>query len=331
MSRTYSLPAQLTFDLVNFTHSLATSRNIFVRVFSRVVRPVAMILGRHFGKNHLVRAKVYGQILTMPAEHGLVPVITHFPQYNRPLALTVAAIAQRVARRPLAIIDVGANIGETVSAIEQHQPEISSYLCIEPDSDLAELCRRNCSSKFAKPAAQVMQCFIGEDEGALVRLEDEGRSNPSTRKAEGITGDTAGYSRLVRLDTASKNFAESHEGVDLIKIDTEGYDFSVLRSAANLLAAYKPTLYFEWFPQLLMDLHEEVWAGFEYLQKAGYRHFVFFTSQGNFYCKASDVDRPFLQKLADRTLNYSPREYYDVCASTDEDLREALVALCVPS
>jgi len=331
MNRTYSLPAQVTFDLVNLTHSLEISRHGFMRVLGRVVRPLAMVLGRHFGKNRLVRATVYGQVLTMPAEHALIPVIIHSPQHNRPLALTVAAIAQRMAKRPLAIIDVGANIGETLSVIEQHQPKISSYLCIEPDNDLAEVCRRNCTSGHSKAAAQVMQCFIGEDEGAFVRLEDDGRSNPHTKKLEGIPKDTVGYSRMVRLDTASKAFAEAHGGVDLIKIDTEGYDFSVLRSAANLLAAYKPALYFEWFPQLLIDLQEEVWAGFDYLQQAGYRHFVFFTSQGNFYCKASDVDKPFLLKLAHRTLNYTPREYYDVCASTDEGLREALVALCITS
>jgi hypothetical protein len=132
--------------------------------------------------------------------------------------------------------------------------------------------------------------------------------------------DETSFDRLVRLDTVAHSFAETHGHLSLIKVDTEGYDFSVLRSSSGLLSKYRPKLYFEWLPKLLTGLNEEVWGGFEFLEKFGYRHFVFFTSQGNFYCEISDPDRFFLSSLARVTEREGAFEYFDVFASTSEEV-----------
>ena len=276
------------------------------------------------GANHIIDGQLYGRFMRMPAEHPLPTVLHYFPQYNRPLALAASAIESHSSDRKLTVIDVGANIGETVAAIEQRTQNVS-YLCLEADQDLAELCRFN---HQGNPRVQTEQCFIGEQEGALVQLQDDGRANPSTKLMEASSLPENNHcGRLVRLDTVAVPFVETNKGVDLIKVDTEGYDFSVLRSAAALIGRYKPALYFEWFPDLLIDLHEQVWDGFDYLENLGYHHFVFFASQGDYYCHLSRPDHFTLKSLASAASKNKSLLYFDVFASTDEAICKSLVGL----
>lgn len=275
-----------------------------------------------------VVAKVYGHSLVMPAEHPLAPTLIAFPQYNRPLGQALSAVANvNPTISLLGVIDVGANVGDTVAILEQRRPGICSYLCIEADKDLARLCISNHSDN---KRVHVEQSFIGENEGSLVRLEDDGRANPSTKLAtETAAIHDGGVGRLVRLDTIALPFAHALGHLDLIKVDTEGYDFSVLRSAPSLLGTYKPALFFEWFPKLLLGLNEEVWDGFEYLKQFGYDYFVFFTNQGDYYCKVTFPDRLLLQSFASITTNGGPLLYFDVFATTSELICNELVELAV--
>jgi FkbM family methyltransferase len=319
MNRSYSYPAQVTFDLVNRLQSLSTDSSRIIRLFARAASRVTQPLSRRLLLRRIVKARLYGHTLLMPSEHPLPMTLQAFPQCNRSLGLAVEAIgAIHANNSPITVIDVGANIGETVAIIEQRMPGACSYLCIEADENIAELCRLNYAGNHR---IEVKQCFIGEDEGSLVWLEDDGRANSSTKLAtEPHVRDETSFDRLVRLDTVAHSFAETHGHLSLIKVDTEGYDFSVLRSSSGLLSKYRPKLYFEWFPKLLTGLNEEVWGGFEFLEKFGYRHFVFFTSQGNFYCEISDPDRFFLSSLARVTEREGAFEYFDVFASTSEEV-----------
>ncbi|WP_263367649.1 FkbM family methyltransferase [Edaphobacter bradus] len=265
--------------------------------------------------------------MVMPAEHALPTVLYNYPQYNRPLALAVSALASSSSGNSgLTVIDVGANIGETVAVIDQFVPGVS-YLCIEADQDIARICKFNHRNN---PRVQTEQCFIGEHEGTVVWLEDDGRANSSTKLVDQAkSGESSEYGRLIRLDAVAGPFAEAHGSLSLVKVDTEGYDFSVLRSGAALLDRYKPALYFEWYPDLLIGLHEQVWDGFDYLESIGYHHFVFFSSQGDYYCHLSRPDHFILRSLASTASQNKTLLYFDVFASTDEGICKRLVELTI--
>ena len=323
MKRLLSRSAQRSFDVGHKLIDLSLHSTLPVRLLARAANKLVWPISRSLGTDRLVSANVYGRSLTMPAEHPLLATVMEFPQYNRPLGLAVEAIlASDTGNSALSVIDVGANIGETIAIIEDHCPGKSRYLCLEADSDLAELCELNHAGNHR---VQVEQCYIGEEEGASVRLEDDGRGSPSTKRDTGDHGDESGYGKLVRLDTIAMRFAETNNGVSLIKVDTEGYDFSVLRSAPEILTKYKPAVYFEWFPKLLVGLHENAWSGFEYLANFGYRHFVFFIGRGDYYCKISDPDRLLLDSLASIAMADQSIGYFDVFASTQEEICNKLV------
>lgn len=320
MKRSPSRLAQLSFDtvtrlqLLSLNSTFATS--FLARAMARALKPIS----RSLGANHIVTASLYGHRLAMPAEHPLAPTLMQFPQYNRPLGLAMEAIGKfHTGSSNMAVIDVGANIGETVAIIEQHCPARSTYLCLDADQDIIELCALNHAEN---PRVLVQQGFIGEQEGAPVLLQDDGRANPSTILA---VGGKAAAGRLTRLDSIANSFARANGGLSLIKIDTEGFEFSVLRSAQTLLQEYRPAVYFEWFPRLLKNFGEEVWTGFEYLQSLGYRDFVVFTNRGDYYCKFSDPDRLLLRSLASVAMADESLGYFDVFASTQAEVCSQLV------
>ena len=330
MKRTPSHAAQATFNLMLMLEGLIIHPRFAYRAFARVAQRIAKPIAKKLGANHLVVATVYRRDMMMPAEHHLPVILATNPQFNQPIMLVMETIAVTASSGgpELTLIDVGANVGETIAIVEQGMPGRCSYLCIEPDPELSTLCRLNHSNNRR---VQVEQAFIGEDEGASVWLEDDGRSNPSTKVLSDVTGDKGNAAgRLKRLDTVALPFAELHGGISLIKVDTEGYDFSVLRSGPELLARYNPAIYLEWFPDLLRGLHEQVWEGFDYLAARGYHYLVFFTNRGDFYCSAFRPDRIFFQSLAGITGSNKPIPYFDVFLSTSESLWSGLIERSVP-
>lgn len=257
--------------------------------------------------------------MRMPSEHSLPEILIDSPQFNRPLALTVRAIANlSPSEVDIPVIDVGAGIGETVAVVEQCTPGICSYLCIDAEPDLVEICRHNHANNTR---VQAERHFIGELEGVPVRLVDDGRANAMTTT---VAEDSSDSPRLVRLDSAGNRFAQEHGKLRLIKVDVEGLDFAVLRSAEALLRTYKPHLYFEWYPERLAQFDNDVYRGFDYLVSLGFSYFVFFTNVGDYHISLRNPDRSQLEALCVVT---SELPYFDVFASTSAAVFEELARL----
>ncbi len=328
MNRTHSALAQLCFSLANrLLHYLGALNPPFRRP-AMAAGMIGVTIAKWIGAGKLVKAHLYGHDLIMPIEHPLVPIQELFPCYNRPLAHSAQALAERNRSQPrLVVVDVGANIGETVAIIAEQCGDIGQYLCIEADQELAELCEANLHDNRR---VTVERCLIGEDEGSTAWLEDSHRSNPSTRLAAPPSA-ASSAAHVVRLDTVVAPYAELHGGLDMIKVDTEGYDFAVLRSGTAMLEKYHPALYFEWFPKLLAGFGENSAAAFERLVQLGYRHYVFFTNHGEIFRSTDALETPLLRDLEAITLSGGPIKYFDVFATTDGQTSDRLVALSAPT
>lgn len=324
MKRTTSPLAQLCFATVNRLSFASRHAHVPWRYCAAAANKIANALAKYLGKDHLVSAHIYGHKLLMPAEHPLAVTLAVFPRYNRPLALAAQAIMDSSSPRArLVVIDVGANVGETIAIIEQQCPGVGEYLCIEPDREIAEICRIN---HRENARVEIRQCFIGEEEGLEVQLEDDGRANPSTRLVNGSTSQKqGGAGHLVKLDSAAASFVNNFGALSLLKIDTEGFDFSVMRSASALITQYKPVIFFEWYPKLLAQQGEQLDAGFKHLGNLGYCHFVFFTSQGDYYCCSTTPEDLLICSLAANLMRDGSVEYYDVVAITNASIYKRLV------
>lgn len=295
--RTSSAATQFIFELLLRSYS---ARGRF-RLLRCLIRDALQGLYLRCRGHAWVTATVYGHTLRFPCEHDLPLTLQCHPQYNQGLALAVGALVQDTM---LAVIDAGANVGETVAIIEQHFPGRCSFLCVDASSELAEVCRQNYA---ASPRVQVIQAFIGDSAGA-VELRDDGRANGSAVASGSGT-------RPERLDVLAQSFAEA-QGLALLKTDLEGYDFKALRSAAKLLQTHHPAVYFEWYPALLRAAGEDPLAGFHFLAALGYSEFVFFTASGGYYTAASSPSNALLHSLIGVAESNAAVLYFDVFGST---------------
>jgi FkbM family methyltransferase len=328
MRRTLSLAGGLFKLRVKLTRYLIRKRfpgKLIARITGRTIG----FLLRHIGNDEFVDTDLFGRSLLMPVSHFLPTTMAEFPQYNSPLVLAVEALSMGKLQTPsLVVIDVGANIGDTAAIIEYHHPGICSYFCIEPDPSLASICRENHATN---PNVIVEQAFIGEDSDISVRLIDDGRANPSTQiLSEPSSGkDMSALGRLTRLDSIALDFCKRNGRVDLIKIDTEGFDYSIIRSASRILDEYGPAIYFEWYPKLLAGLGENITGPFGFLRGYGYKHFLFFNELGYYHCAADEPSELFLRGLASIAMSSILPNYFDVFACAQESLRDRLLELSI--
>ncbi|RDU65677.1 hypothetical protein CQA44_00910 [Helicobacter sp. MIT 14-3879] len=97
---------------------------------------------------------------------------------------------------------------------------------------------------------------------------------------------------------------------NFIKIDTDGFDFKVLRSAKQTLIKYKPCIYFEWDKFHLESQQEKPISIFSYLLSLGYEECMIFDNFGNAICVINSCDCQNLQMLLDYTKNSQCNIYY---------------------
>ncbi|MDO8209998.1 FkbM family methyltransferase [Conexibacter sp. CPCC 206217] len=133
---------------------------------------------------------------------------------------------------PAVVFDVGANVGQSAAVFAEAFPQ-SEIHCFEPVSSVfAEL-----ATRFADtPRVHCTQCALGATSGpASISLSGGStmHSLTTTQRAGGVAGTEQVEVRT--LDELCGERAIAH--IDLLKIDTEGFDLEVLRGAAGLLAA----------------------------------------------------------------------------------------------
>ena len=122
---------------------------------------------------------------------------------------------------------------------------------------------------------------------------------------------SSSQSPIYTLDTIVQ---KSSFSPNFIKIDTDGFDFKVLRGAVATIKAYAPIIYFEWSYTHLLEQAESPLAIFPLLRELGYRELVIFDNFGTLLCVLPSDDRQNLALLMDYTKDSSQIHYYDVLA-----------------
>jgi len=175
------------------------------------------------------------------------------------------------------IIDVGANIGDTTTALLQHCN--NPILCIEPSDVFFPYLERNLNKlphNFSD-RVKTIKCLVGTGSfsGELEHSEE------STAKVKRNTVNSA------TTHTALDKLIDDTSKILLLKVDTDGFDFDVIRSAEKILTDSQPILFWE------NEISEKFQSkGFEelyaLLQEKGYTHIYIFDNFGNLITGESD-------------------------------------------
>lgn len=102
---------------------------------------------------------------------------------------------------------------------------------------------------------------------------------------------------------------------NFIKIDTDGFDFKVIRSALQTIQKYQPLILFEWDDFFLRKLNEDSLSIFSFLLDKGYDKLIIFDNFGNLLTSLDTKDINNLEILIKYTINSNQNiYYYDVLA-----------------
>jgi len=129
------------------------------------------------------------------------------------------------------IIDVGANIGNTVVEYAKCFPH-AEIIAIEPIKTTYDIL---CSNISKRSKVKAFQCAVGSEAGTVnVNLKDHSECNSLIADA----ADNAKRESIEIVDVKKLDDLASAEGLlrfDILKTDTEGYDLEVLKGATQLL------------------------------------------------------------------------------------------------
>jgi FkbM family methyltransferase len=251
-----------------------------------------------------VYISIHGHDVVVNAGYSYPAFSRRWPTYNDPLVEVVhqAGVAKGA---PVTLVDVGAAVGDTVLLVLERCPgAIQSVHCVEGDAEFFGYLSANMSDI---PQARVHRALLSDVAGDA----------PSLVRTHKGTASAQGRERLpaVTLDCVLEDAGSP--AVDVLKIDTDGFDGKVLAGAARMLERSRPAVIFEWHPILYRMTGQDRHRPFEVLADAGYRWLVWFDKYGVF-SHVDDGYRPSeVDIVADLCLSGrapGPDWHYDVVA-----------------
>jgi FkbM family methyltransferase len=137
------------------------------------------------------------------------------------------------------VVDVGANIGYYTVLLADKIGKIGKVYAFEPDKTNFEILKKNIEVNDLKNVVAI-NAAVGKTEGKL-----------KLHKSEENFGDHKLYGNdrefeTVKIINLDKYF--SNEKIDLLKIDTQGWEPEVIEGAKELIRKNKPVMFLEYSP-----------------------------------------------------------------------------------
>ena len=275
-------------------------RNYLKSLLKRMMRFFRILL------NIPIRHQVGIYSLKLPPDHLLMEYQSRFPKYDQFLPI----LASQCPSNSI-LVDIGANVGDTLLACASTNPGIS-FVCIEPDKDFFGYLKKN-SLVLPSEKVDLFQSAISSSE-IKVKLEGRNGTRSSAPSTDGLRTET-----LDSILSLSRKF--SHMRVSLIKSDTDGHDWSTISSGLKVISKDKPIIFMEC---QVNDIHfrDNYIRLFECLEDIGYQHWTSFSNTGEII--KDSLDSHFAKKAIMSSKNNS---YIDLCLSTPSDYRKVRNAL----
>ena len=249
-------------------------------------------------------------IVDMPGNNPLISNYKYTPDANSQLGRLAAVVAEKYPGQT--VIDIGANVGDTIAVIKNHVD--LPVIGIEGDPISYKFLEKN-----IKPFTGItlIKEFLGDKKETLhVEMGKDGWNNTLIPTEKGSGKDVT----LRTLDEVLEQQNLSAQTIKLLKIDTEGFDTIILRGAFDLLQKQQPVLYFEYNKSNMDAIHEDGLSTLFSLQQFGYNTLVFFDNKGRYM-----LSIPLSQKELITEIHHYADEskcqvaYYDVCLFHEND------------
>jgi FkbM family methyltransferase len=293
-------------DVLSDLETTMLERRDFVgRVVHSAARTIIKKLILPLG-DPVVRKVVHGVELHLPLSHDLPRYVGQYPYYDTILPnLAKFLLKYEVGERKLVFVDVGANVGDTARLVSAKTgKDRISFICIEADEIYLPLLWQN-TQDLSITVHNVIAASRTEDlDGSFVR-DHAGTSSIIPGKER---------RRAVALDELISN-----QNIDIIKIDTDGYEAQVLSGLSLTLARTDPLIFLEYSPRHLVRFGKtEPIKVLEILGTAGYRYAIIYDNRGH-PMGFSELTSQAIHNLTAYCL-VVPGFYTDLLLTKDPDL-----------
>lgn len=224
------------------------------------------------------RTTYLGRPFVYPFDSVIGRQIARGEQWDDVLATVIPALLPE--DEPV-ICEVGSNIGASLLQMKKVKPS-ARILAFEPSDRFRPFLERNVKLAGLEHV-EISSLLVGRCSGS-VWLYNNNNSASASHTAY------ASHRPRRRQQTAMTTLDEvfrQRPPVDMIKVDTDGFDFEVLQGAEATLRRDSPILFFEFFPALLSTPASDL----TWLQSIDYAQFICFTPDGKLPEVMSDIDR----------------------------------------
>lgn len=200
----------------------------------------------HWGRNKAFRRK-------LPKVFGDRPIwvspdarLRYLKPGSRGFDAELLDFIDRVIRTDDVILDIGGNVGEFTLAAAHKSENRSSVLAVEPDPYLASLITKTSHEPENTGLGIMVLCAAVSKQSGISKFYVSERGRASSALAECGDRDMGGvrFETLVPIVTIDM-ISEAWRVPNVIKIDVEGAELSVLQGAGNVLKKHRPVLLIE--------------------------------------------------------------------------------------
>lgn len=256
------------------------------------------------------------QIL-LPSDHALDLYQSTWLRYDTALGYIADVVFQKYPEA--SAIDIGANVGDSAALIRKYAD--IPVLCIEGNPAFLEYLKQN-APRIGR--VEIAECFVGDDGESvnLNRISSRAGTASIVHAIDSEGAEVLPTKSLASILSQHPNFENSK----LLKIDTDGFDFYIIKTSIEVINQLSPIVYFE-YDVTFQDKAED--AGLDAIQALfdiGYEYFMVYDNFGNYLISLSQQEyEKFLDLTtyltSNRKKSKTPAVYYfDICAFTENDV-----------
>jgi FkbM family methyltransferase len=246
--------------------------------------------------------------LRLPLSHELPFYRRHFADYAVNLGKVSFYVRQKYPE--LTIIDVGANIGDSVAIV--HSYGDLPVLCLEGEPGFFQLLKENTVNLST---VEIENTFIGAPGDQVASIDARGGN------AQVLLGQTPGRASICTLSEALSRHPR-FATAKLLKIDAEGFDCRIINAETKLLKRNKPILFFEYYPKCSELVGQKSFSVFATLSSLDYSMILIYQNLGPYFMSLTLDQLDALQDLHQFISDLGG--YCDVVAFHREDLEIAI-------
>jgi FkbM family methyltransferase len=241
----------------------------------------------------------------MRLSHKNLFYYAYYPWYDRALP-RICKQLQNIDK-VLSVIDVGANIGDTAALISENINN-ASILCIEGNEKILPFLKHNTSNIKNNTVVIEPQFCVNKAINNQFMVEMQNGTAQLVKNTESkIQADT--------LDNMLMKYP-CFQSVNMLKIDTDGFEIMVLEGAKKLLEQH-PMVYFEFTPDAYCKNEQDPMELIELLISFNYTKALFYTNFGVPVTMIDLINKMALSELIDQIDNVHIY-YYDILTVSDD-------------